>query len=375
MQKAKTSTRVMMGAALASLALVAVEPGLMGSSLAASAPRATELRACLAEMERSVVDLFERASMSVVQIAAFSGVDDAATFTSKIGSGFVWDAAGNILTNEHVVRGASMIVVWLASGERAEAEAVGAAPNHDLAVIRLKEKTRVLPQPIPIGNSKDLKVGQFAYAIGSPFGLDQSLTTGVISALKRQLPTDNGGAITQVIQTDAAIYPGNSGGPLLDSAGRLIGVNTISYALTGSHAALGFAIPVELAQRIVPELVNNGRVSTPGIGIVAADETTAARLRIDGVIIARIESGSPAERAGLEASNLPSGRHGDIIAAANGRPVRNAFDLNYLIDELGVGRQIELTVDRNGARMRIDVEIVDVDRNREPERQHRGGSK
>jgi 2-alkenal reductase len=371
----KASMRLTTSAVLASLVLVAVEPGLTGSSLATSAPRAKDPAASLAEMERPVVDLFERAAVSVVQIAAFSGVDDAATFTSKIGSGFVWDAAGNIVTNEHVVRGASMIVVWLASGERAEAEAVGAAPNHDLAVIRLKEKTRVLPPPIPIGNSKDLKVGQFAYAIGSPFGLDQSLTTGVISALKRQLPTDNGGAITQVIQTDAAIYPGNSGGPLLDSAGRLIGVNTISYALTGSHAALGFAIPVELAKRIVPELINNGRVSTPGIGIVAADETTAARLRIDGVIIARIESGSPAERAGLEASNLPSGQHGDIIAAANGRPVRNAFDLNYQIDELGVGRQIELTVDRNGARMRIDVEIVDVDRNREPERQHRGGSK
>jgi 2-alkenal reductase len=371
---AEASMRLTISAVLASLALVAVEPGLTGASLATSAPRAKEPGVSLAEMERSVVDLFERASVSVVQIAAFAGADNAATVASKIGSGFVWDAAGNIVTNEHVVRGASTIVVWLASGERAEAEVVGAAPNHDLAVIRLKE-TRVLPPPIPIGNSKDLKVGQFAYAIGSPFGLDQSLTTGVISALKRQLPTDGGGAIAQVIQTDAAIYPGNSGGPLLDSAGRLIGVNTISYALTGSHAALGFAIPVELAKRIVPELINNGRVSTPGIGIVAADETTAARLRVDGVIIARIESGSPAERAGLEASNLPSGRHGDIIAAANGRPVRNAFDLNYQIDEIGVGRQIELTVDRNGTRMRVDVEIVDVDRNRKPERQYRGGSK
>jgi 2-alkenal reductase len=357
----KMSMRVTISAALASVALVVVEPALTGSSFAAPAPRANEPGAYLAEVEQSVVDLFERASMSVVQIAAFSGVDDAATFASKIGSGFVWDTAGNIVTNEHVVRGASAIVVWLASGERAEAEAVGTAPNHDLAVIRLKE-TRVLPPPIPIGSSKDLKVGQFAFAIGSPFGLEQSLTTGVISALKRQLPTDDGGAITQVIQTDAAIYPGNSGGPLLDSAGRLIGVNTISYALTGSHAALGFAIPVDLAKRIVPELINNGRVSTPGIGIVPADETTAARLRIDGIIIARIESGSPAERAGLEASNLPGGRRGDIIAAANGRPVRNAFDLNYQIAEVGVGRQIALTVDRNGTRIRVDVEIVDVAR-------------
>ena len=270
---AKAPIRVMMSGGLVLLALAAIEPRLAGTSFAASAPRAGEPGACLAEMERSVVELFERASGSVVQIAAFTGVDDAATFVSKIGSGFVWDAAGNIVTNEHVVRGASMIVVWLASGQRAEAEVVGAAPNHDLAVIRLKE-ARVLPPPIPIGNSKDLKVGQFAYAIGSPFGLDQSLTTGVISALKRQLPMDDGGEITQVIQTDAAIYPGNSGGPLLDSAGRLIGVNTISYALTGSHAALGFAIPVELAQRIVPELISHGTVDRNG-----------SRMRVDVEIV------------------------------------------------------------------------------------------
>jgi S1-C subfamily serine protease len=149
----------------------------------------------------------------------------------------------------------------------------------------------------------------------------------------------------------AAIYPGNSGGPLLDSAGRLIGVNTISYALTGSHAALGFAIPVELAQRIVPELISNGRISTPGIGIIPADETTAARFRIEGVVIARIESGSPAERAGLESSNLSRGQRGDVISAANGRPVRNAFDLRHQIEQLGIGSRIELTVDRDGSRM------------------------
>lgn len=361
---AKTSMRVTISAALASLTLVVVEPGFTGSSFAASAPRAGEPGACSAELERSVVDLFERASASVVQIAAFAGVDDAATFESKIGSGFVWDAAGNIVTNEHVVRGASRIVVWLASGDRAEAEIVGTAPNYDLAVIRLKD-VRALPPAIPVGNSNDLKVGQFAYAIGSPFGLDQSLTTGVISALKRQLPTDSGGEITQVIQTDAAIYPGNSGGPLLDSAGRLIGVNTVSYALTGSHAALGFAIPVDLAKRIVPELISNGRVSTPGIGIVPADEMAAARLQIEGVVIARIEAGSPAERAGLESSDLSSGRRGDIIAAANGRPIRNALDLRYQVEQVGVGRQIELTVDRNGSRRRVEVVIVDVGRNRD----------
>ena len=329
------------------------------SSIAVSAPRAGELAGCMADMEQSITELFQRASPSVVQIAAFSGIGDPATFETKIGSGFVWDASGNIVTNEHVVRGASAIVIWLASGERVEGEIVGAARNYDLAVVRLK-RALALPSPIPLGSSRDLKVGQFAYAIGSPFGLDLSLTTGVISALKRQLPMDNGGEITQVIQTDAATYPGNSGGPLLDSTGRLIGVNTIGYALTRSHAALGFAIPVDLVKRIVPELINNGRVPSPSVGIIPADEMIAARLQIEGVAIARIEPGSPAERAGLEASNLSTGRSGDMITAANGQPVRSGFDLMQQLEQLGVGRRIELIVDRNGRRVLVDLEIVDI---------------
>jgi 2-alkenal reductase len=171
---------------------------------------------------------------------------------------------------------------------------------------------------------------------------------------------DNGGEITQVIQTDAAIYPGNSGGPLLDSAGRLIGVNTISYSLTGSHAALGFAIPVDLVKRIVPELISKGRVPIPGVGIVPADEMTAARLRVDGVAIARIEPGSSAEAAGLEASNSSIGRRGDIITTANGQRVRTAFDLVRQLEQLGVGKRIGLSVDRNGSSVQVDLEIVDV---------------
>ena len=171
-----------------------------------------------------------------------------------MGSGLVWDGSGHVVTNEHVVRNASTIVAWLVSGESVDAEIAGLAPNYDLAVIRLKNPSR-LPPPIPIGSAENLQVGQFAYAIGSPFGLDQSLTTGVISALRRQLPTESGEVIPQIIQTDAAIYPGNSGGPLLDSSGRLIGVNTIGYRLPDSHGALGFAIPVELVKRVVPELI------------------------------------------------------------------------------------------------------------------------
>jgi S1-C subfamily serine protease len=225
-------------------------------SVEGSASRARNSVGCIGEIERSITEVYRRVSPSVVQVMTFSGVDTAATFEAKTASGFVWDTSGNIVTNEHVVRGASVIVFWLSSGARVEAEVAGVAVNHDLAVIRPK-KALTLPPPIPIGSSNDLEVGQFAYAIGSPFGLDQSLTVGVISALKRQLPTDDGGMITQIIQTDAAIHRGNSGGPLLDSTGRLVGVNTISYATTDSHAALGFAIPVDLVKRVVPELIGN----------------------------------------------------------------------------------------------------------------------
>jgi S1-C subfamily serine protease len=213
----------------------------------------------VAAVERSTAELYRRISPSVLQIIAFNSPGDAKNLETKTASGFVWDESGHIVTNEHVVRDASVITAWLASGERVDAEIVGLERNYDLAVIRLKTTSR-LPPPIAIGSAENLSVGQFAYAIGSPFGLDQSLTTGVISALGRELPTENGVVVRGIIQTDAAIFPGNSGGPLLDSSGRLIGVNTIGYRLAEVHGALGFAIPVELVKRIVPELISREHV-------------------------------------------------------------------------------------------------------------------
>jgi 2-alkenal reductase len=216
----------------------------------------------LATVERSIVDLFNRASPSVVQVTTITG-GDPSTSGINIGSGFVWDRAVNFVTNEHVIQGATVIWIWLASGEALEAEVVGSAANFDLAVIRLK-RPHALPPPLAMGTSSALKIGQFAFAIGSPFGLDQSLTMGVISALNRRMPTNDGMEIGNIIQTDAAIYPGNSGGPLLDSAGRLIGVNTVFYKVTGSSNALGFAIPVDHVSRIVPELIRDGQVPVAG---------------------------------------------------------------------------------------------------------------
>src|SRR5207253_4398317 len=187
------------------------------------------------------------------------------------------------------------LAVRLASGEAVRAEVVGTTPNYDLAVIHISGVAS-LPPPIAVGTSSDLKVGQSAFAIGNPFGLDQSLTTGIISALKRRLPTSGGREITNVIQTDAAINPGNSGGPLLDSAGRVIGVNTAILSPSGTSAGIGFAIPIDSVNRVVPELIRRGYVPTPGIGIVAANEAVATRAGADGVVIVRTMPGSGAER-------------------------------------------------------------------------------
>jgi S1-C subfamily serine protease len=219
---------------------------------------------------------------------------------------------------------------------------------------------RALPPPIPIGTSADLKVGQAVFAIGNPYGLDQTLTTGVISALKRRLPTSNGREISNVIQTDAAINPGNSGGPLLDSAGRLIGVNTAIYSPSGSNAGIGFAIPVDTVNRVVPELIRGGRVPTPGIGIVSADEPAASRLGVEGVVVARTIPDSPADRAGLRGIDRISGALGDVIVAANGNPVRRLADLTERLEQKGVGQTIELTIKRDGGTVIVSVVIADI---------------
>jgi S1-C subfamily serine protease len=329
-------------------------------------PRAIEPRGNLADIERSTIALFDRVSPSVVQVAAKAGADDLSKPEGeetgvKTGTGFIWDSAGHVVTNDHVVQGTTALAVRLASGEVAQAEIVGLAPNYDLAVIRLKS-TRQLPPPISVGTSADLKVGQAAYAIGNPFGLDQSLTTGVISALKRRLPTSGGREIADVIQTDAAINPGNSGGPLLDSAGRLIGVNTAIFSPSGSNAGIGFAIPVDVVDRVVPELIRNGRVPTPGIGIVAGNEAVATRLGVEGVIVVRTAPGSPAERAGLRGVNTSTGTLGDVIVGANGKPVGRLADLTDQMEQIGIGRKIQLTVNRGGSSTSMEIDVIDVSR-------------
>ena len=197
-----------------------------------------------------------------------------------------------------------------------------------------------------------------------PPALDQSLTSGIISALKRRLPTSGGREIANVIQTDAAINPGNSGGPLLDSAGRLIGVTTAIYSPSGSNAGIGFAIPADVVNRVVPELIRNGHVPTPGIGIVAGSEALATRVGVEGVVIVRTVPGSPAARAGLRGVNGATGQLGDVIVAANDMPVRRLTDLTDTLEALGVGKQAHLTVRRGGSNTTVDIDIIDVSQER-----------
>lgn len=349
------------------LAGLIARPYLDRSLFVSAEPRPVAVRGDLPESERSTIEIFEHVSPSVVQVAARAGAVNPMAVNpmeedqgrGASGTGFIWDDQGHVVTNDHVVQGARELAVRLSTGEVVRAQLVGVAPNYDLAVLRITG-ARNLPSPVEIGASADLKVGQAALAIGNPFGLDQSLTSGIISALKRRLPTSAGREISNVIQTDAAINPGNSGGPLLDSAGRVIGVTTAIISPSGSNAGIGFAVPVDIVNRIVPQLIKEGRVPTPGIGIIAANEAVTTRLGIDGVVIVQAQPGSPAARAGLIGVNMSTGDVGDVIVEADGKPIKRLGDLTEEIERIGVGKQLKLTVSRNGQRRDVSTEIVDI---------------
>jgi 2-alkenal reductase len=348
------------------LGLYLFRPTIDRLLFAETQPRAVEARGNLADFEKLTVEIFQRAAPSVVQVAgraAAAGPEALAEQDNgggaQSGTGFVWDRAGHIVTNNHVVQGASDLQVRFSTGEVAGAQLVGGSANYDLAVIRVTG-VRNLPPPLPVGTSADLKVGQAAFAIGNPFGLDQSLTTGIISALSRRLPTSGGREVANVIQTDAAINPGNSGGPLLDSAGRLIGVNTAIYSPSGAYAGIGFAIPVDVVNRVVPQLIRSGRVPIPGIGIQAGSDAMGTKTGINGVAVIRTVPGSPAERAGLRGANLQAGQLGDVIVAVNGKPVRRLAELTELLEQAGVGATVQLEIMRGGSRVTVPVQVADI---------------
>jgi 2-alkenal reductase len=342
------------------------EPYLIAFWSAAEGPRTVTPRGDLSRAEQATIKLFQTVSPSVVHVFAQGNeqsffLDEERESVVQSGSGIVWDAAGHVITNYHVIDGTSRIGARLTSGEFVAAHLVGVAPNYDLAVLQVDDMRSPL-RPITIGRSADLQVGQETFAIGNPYGLEQTLTSGIISALHRRLPTATSHEISGVIQTDAPINPGNSGGPLLDSAGRLIGVNSAIISKSGASAGIGFAIPVDVVNRIATQLIRDGRVPAPGIGIVAANEGEANRLSIDGVIIVRTLPQSPAAKAGLEGAADDGGVVRDVITTANGQAVHSMSDLANVLDEVDVGNTVKLTVVRDGQSRSLDVVVAGTSR-------------
>jgi len=317
-----------------------------------------------ADPERAAIALFHRVSPSVAYITSltirtdFFGLNPQ-TIPRGSGSGFVWDAEGHVVTNYHVIQGARGASVTLADQSRWDAILVGTAPEKDLAVLRI-EVPRERLSPIELGSSREVQVGQTTFAIGNPFGLDQTLTTGIVSALGREIVSPAGRVIRDVIQTDAAINPGNSGGPLLDSAGRLIGVNTAIASPSGAYAGIGFAIPVDTVGWVVPELIEKGRIERPTLGVSLLPSQAAPNLRIDGALVLSVAPGSGAERAGLRGTTYDRrGRLllGDVIVEVAGRPVRTDDDLLLALDRRRAGETVSVTVLRDGERLSLDVEL------------------
>jgi 2-alkenal reductase len=330
-------------------------------SLTAYEPRLVSVRGDLAGDEKRTIELFRAVAPSVVSIQASGSPNPMSQEGGGAsGSGFIWDRAGHIVTNNHVIENARRIAVVLDDGRTLEATLMGTAPWSDLAVLKLRSPPPEL-KPIAVGGSADLQVGQTVFAIGNPFGLSRTLTQGIVSATGRRLPTEGGREVSNVVQTDAAINPGNSGGPLVDSAGRLIGVNTAILSPAGASAGVGFAIPADTVNRIVPALIKDGRAPIPGIGIASIPEEIGARAGVRGVIIANVLPGSAAANAGLRGIT-PGGDIGDVIVAANGKPVAKIADLAAELESAGIGGRVPLTVLRDGSRRQVEVAVQDISR-------------
>ena len=327
-------------------------------------PREVGARGPLDPDESATIDLFQRASPAVVFITSIDVRRDffsmrATQVPRGSGTGFLWDRQGNVVTNYHVIAQAVAYRVTLADRSTWQASVVGVAPSKDLAVLRIDAPQEVL-QPLSIGTSSDLLVGQKVLAIGNPFGLDRTLTTGVISALGREIDSMAGFPIRDVIQTDAAINPGNSGGPLLDSAGRLVGVNTQIVSPSGAYAGIGFAIPVDTVNWVVPELLTRGRIERPTLGIRMLTARQMRGLDIDGALVIEVVPGSGAARAGLRGTSQDRrGRVllGDVIVEVEGTPIRSTDDLALSLERHRPGDVVSVVVVRDGRRETVEVRL------------------
>jgi S1-C subfamily serine protease len=332
-------------------------------------PRAVTARGDLAEDEKSTIALFKAASRSVVHITTLSVRRDALSFNlmeipQGTGSGFVWSDDGYIVTNFHVIQNAQAAQVMLFDSSTYQGELVGYNADHDLAVLKIDAPRDRLVK-ILVGTSSDLQVGQKAFAIGNPFGLDQTLTTGVISGLGREIESVTKVPIKGVIQTDAAINPGNSGGPLLDSAGRLIGMNTAIYSPSGAYAGIGFAVPVDMINDVVPQLIQHGTVHRAGLGVRIADDEIMRRLDKTGALVLGFAPHSAAKEAGMIATTRDpdTGKIdlGDIITAINQDSISSASDLREALSKFKPGDQVSVTVRRHGEEKLLTVALQRVE--------------
>ncbi len=333
-------------------------------------PRSITPRGDLASSERSTIELYGQARSSVVHITSIQLERDRVSLDiTRIplgtGTGFVWDDQGHIVTNYHVIENAQELIVNFGGDLAESARVVGFAADKDLAVLKVDLPKNKL-SPIAIGKSSDLQVGQLVFAIGNPFGLDQTLTTGVISGLGREILSVTKRPIQGVIQTDAAINPGNSGGPLLDSAGRLIGVNTAIFSPSGTYAGIGFAVPVDMVNHIVPQLIRTGRADRAGVGVSLWPDGTVEELRkegvlkSDGALVLDVAEESGAAEAKLSASRRrPDGRMiwGDLITAVDGKKVDSVLGLLRLLSGRKVGETVTLTIERDRKQRKIDVTL------------------
>ena len=316
-------------------------------------PRPIVARGDLAEDEKSTITLFRNASPSVVHITSLTRRRDAFRLNvleipQGTGTGFIWDPDGHVVTNYHVIQSAQAARITLEDRSVWEAQLVGIEPDKDIAVLKIQAPKARL-RPILVGKSGDLAVGQKVFAIGNPFGLDQTLTTGVISGVGREIQAASGRPIQGVIQTDAAINPGNSGGPLLDSAGRLIGMNTAIYSPSGTNAGIGFAVPVDTINRVVPEVIRHGKVERIGLGVTTAEDQIVEKLGLEGVLVLEVRPGSAADQAGILPTRYDARdrlRLGDLLVAINGKPLRQSNDLYRVMQEFKAGERVIVTVQR-----------------------------
>lgn len=312
--------------------------------------------------EKHVIGLFEDAAPSVVFITTSSLRQsnysfDVTEIPKGSGTGFMWDEYGHVVTNFHVLDGGNKFSVMLSDQSTHDAEVIGISREKDLAVLKINAPSHKIKK-LPIGRSANLKVGQSAYAIGNPFGFDQTLTTGVISALGREITAMNGRKIYDVIQTDAAINPGNSGGPLLNSSGLLIGVNTAIYSPSGAYSGIGFSIPVDIVNKIVPDLISYGRVNRPVIGVELMSENY---VNVEGAMIGKILKNSPADKAGLVGvSRAQNGRYlaGDIIKTIDNYKIKSNVDLIEALEKYKPEDSVVITFERGDKILETELKLI-----------------